>query len=237
MANTWFKFKQFTIFHDKTAMKVGTDSVLLGAWAGVEGKEKILDIGTGTGIIAIMLAQRSLAKIEGIEIEEEAFNQAVENAKKSPWSDRITMFRQSFQDFSEQNGPAYDGIVSNPPFFDNSLPPSNNPRVLAKHTSELNRSDLLHGVTRLLKPRGTFSVILPYTTESEFIDTARGYNLFVSRKMNIRPTAEKDYHRIMIEFSTEQGITTEEFLTIEKGERHDYTDEYKDLTKDFYLKF
>ena len=153
MPNDYFQFKQFTIWQDQTAMKVGTDGVLLGAWSRAAQTGSILDIGTGTGLLALMMAQRTPARvtIEGIEIAEKAYQQAKENIKNSPWHKRICLYHQSYQDFYSQYQKAFDLIITNPPFFDNSLQGEQTDRNLARHSHSLSIQDLLQEVSRQLK--------------------------------------------------------------------------------------
>lgn len=160
MSNIYFKFKQFTVYQDRCAMKVGTDGTLLGAWTDVTKSRTILDIGTGTGLIALMLAQRSLTtQITAIDIDIDSVMQAESNVALSPWCDRVKVFCSSLQDF---NGSGYDTIVSNPPYFVNSLKCPNGHRTLARHTASLSYKDLFDGVTRMLSDDGEFSVIIPF---------------------------------------------------------------------------
>lgn len=231
-----FKFKQFCIKQDQTAMKVGTDGVLIGAWANCTNTYTILDVGSGTGLISIMLAQRNAnAKITGLEIERDAFMQSLENVEASNWSDRIKIMHTSLQDFSEQNTDKFDLIVSNPPFFENSEKATGNKRNLARHTDSLSFEILISLAEKSLAEKGKFSVIIPMDSSTKFIFLANENNLFLNRKTIIKPNYKKPAKRILLEFSRIKKQILEKELTIEI-ERHIYTKDYIDLTKEFYLK-
>ncbi len=231
-----FRFKQFTIAQDRTAMKVGTDGVLLGAWVSLRGDERrILDIGTGTGLIAIMLAQRSMAEIDGVEIDPQSTEQASENMAASPWSERLTAHNSDIQSY--RGGESYDLIVSNPPYFVDSLPSPKSQRTTARHTTDLSFRDLGEAVVRALSPEGRFALILP-TTEMQLFEREVNKKLFTTRRCEVYSMEGGTVKRIMCEFQlTPPNETTHETLTIEAHQHLQYTDEYRALTKEFYLKF
>ncbi len=238
MRGKGFTFKQFHIDHSRCAMKVGTDGTLLGAWASLpDGKRRILDIGTGTGLIAIMAAQRSVqAQITAIDIDPDCVEQARENILASPWPERIKVEGCALQDFHCDT--PFDVIISNPPYFIDSLLSPDAARTTARHTSSLPFEDLVAGVLRLLSADGAFSLILPPTEFLRFCSAARG-RLFVARQCEVWTTPESGVKRIMAEFSTKPLIapTTTERLIIEEQGPMGYSEEYKALTRDFYLKF
>lgn len=183
MANPYFRFKKFTVYHDKCAMKVGTDAVLLGAWADTSFCRNILDIGTGTGIIALMLAQRSQATVEAIDIDKEACVQATENAAASPYTERIKVVHASCADFAASNQQKrYDLIVSNPPYFINSLKCPDNKRTVARHTDTLLLSDLIREAQTLLSPSGRIALVLPYERLEEVKALASANHLYICRR-------------------------------------------------------
>ena len=227
-----FQFKQFTIYQDNTAMKVGTDGVLLGAWADVVGKSA-LDIGTGTGVIALMLAQRSNAKITAIEIEKNAFWQATENANISKWRSRVEVINSSLQDFVSSF--KFDTIVSNPPFFNNSQKTPDSKRNFARHTDSLSFEELLKFTSENLSDIGKASFIIPFDSESDFLEISKRYNLFVSKICRVKGTKTSPVKRSLIELSFNYEDCKESELVIEIS-RHIYTEDYINLTKDFYLK-
>jgi tRNA1Val (adenine37-N6)-methyltransferase len=237
MPNDYFKFKQFIIQQDNCAMKVGTDGVLLGAWADCANAKSILDIGTGTGLISLMLAQRSNAKIEAVEIDETACIQAKENIKKSFWNDRIEIHNMPFQDFSKSANKRYDLIVSNPPYFQNSLYAPDKKRTDARHNSNLKLDDLLVGVLNLLQEKGKLSIILPYLEGALFIVKAAENGLYCVRQTKVLPKPDREPKRLLLEFMKEKMPLIEQELIIELNKRHEYSEAYKNLTKDFYLAF
>lgn len=237
MSNQTFAFKQFKIIQDKCAMKVGTDAVLLGSWVNASNAKTILDIGTGTGIITLMLAQKSSARIDAIDIDLNAFIQATENVNNCSWKERIEVHHISLQQFAKESDHKYDLIVSNPPYFVDSSKASEESRTNARHTDQLPFKDLLDGVLKLLNPNGKFYVILP-TKESElFRENAEKNKLFLTKVTRVITRTDKPEKRLLMRFEFIQRAFSEDSITIEKDERHSYTDEYKELTKDYYLAF
>lgn len=237
MANPYFRFKKFTVYHDKCAMKVGTDAVLLGAWADTSFCKNILDIGTGTGIIALMLAQRSQATVEAIDIDKEACVQATENAAASPYTERIKVIHASCADFAASNQQKrYDLIVSNPPYFINSLKCPDNKRTVARHTDTLLLSDLIREAQTLLSPSGRIALVLPYERQEEVKALASANHLYICRQTDVIPIPGAAPKRLLVELSaTKENIKNRDALIIEEA-RHQYTPEYIALTKEFYLK-
>ena len=239
MANDYFSFKQFTIHQDRCAMKVGTDGVLLGVLAPTIDSGRILDIGTGTGLVGIMLSQRCpQAIVTGVEIDADAAKQAEENATSTGW--KIKIINKSIQDFSSQCEEKFDLIVSNPPYFINSLKAPEKNRNTARHTDELSYEELIESAEKLLSEEGKFSVIIPYSEEENFIGIANKRNLIAESSVRIIPKVGKEPKRSVITFcrcknKINCNINVTE-LVIEKEERHCYSDEFKKLTADFYLK-
>lgn len=235
MANSYFKFKKFTVWHDKCAMKVGTDGVLLGAWVDVEGCKNILDVGTGTGLIALMMAQRSTVRIDAIDIDKDACQQATENIMASPFTSFIHVHHQSFDDYIKTTEGIYDLIVSNPPFFVDSLKCPDNQRNTARHTDSLSLEKLIEGCLCLLTSEGRIALILPSDREEELIRIAAEKQLSILRKTDIIPTPNTLPKRLLVELSPCQLYTfSSTILTIETS-RHHYTPEYKALTQEYYL--
>jgi tRNA1Val (adenine37-N6)-methyltransferase len=237
MPNQYFNFKQFTVNQDKTAMKVGTDGVLLGAWTNTENAKTILDIGTGTGLIALMLAQKSNANIVAVEKNVNAYNQAVENINKSKWKNRIEVINSSFQDFSENYNLKFDLVVSNPPFFTNSLKNSCINKTEARHNDSLPYNDLVKGVNKLSHSETAFHIILPFDQKDDFIDLCRVNQFYCNKITFVKPNPEKNIKRILMTFSKNDLDCIQETIVIENKQRHDFTDEYKKLTGDYYLLF
>lgn len=233
MSKTFFSFKQFTVHHDRCAMKVGTDGVLLGAWAYVDGVRTVLDIGTGTGLIALMVAQRCEATVTAIDIEADAVAQARGNVTASPWADRIHVAHQDIRDYSP--GFCFDAIVSNPPYFVNSLKCPDNQRNTARHTDNLSAETLMAKVSELLHPEGRFSLIIPAEQVEEAVLTAKECGLFLSRHTAVITRPGLPPKRALLEFRKKETMLRHDELVIEL-ERHMYSEDYKALTKDFYLK-
>lgn len=237
MRGKGFTFKQFHIDHSRCAMKVGTDGTLLGAWATMPANGRILDIGTGTGLIAIMAAQRtSEAKITAIDIDEDCVLQAQENIAASPWPDRIEVIHSALQEFDASE--KFDVIISNPPYFIDSQLSPDAARCTARHTTTLPFNELVTGVRRLLADGGHFALILPPTEMERFRSAARGV-MFVVRECHVWSTPTSGVRRIMAEFQAEPPaeFTVVEKIVIEEKGRHEYSEEYRTLTRDFYLKF
>lgn len=217
-------------------MKVGTDGVLLGAWANVEQSARILDVGTGSGLLALMLAQRQhRAAIDAIEIEENAYRQACENVLKSPWSNRIRVFHTSLQEFAPAE--QYDLIVSNPPFFSQSLHNPNVQKRTARHNDSLLPAELIHHARRLLASNGKLAVIYPLHEAQLFCKVAQESGLHLRRITHVIPSVGKKPKRSLVELQSVPCGVEERELCIEKETRHSYTEEYMSLTQDFYLNF
>jgi tRNA1Val (adenine37-N6)-methyltransferase len=236
MANNYFSFKHFTIWQDKSAFKVGTDGVLLGACAEIGNVKSILDIGTGTGLISIMLAQRCGAEIAAIEPDLESFDQACENVNRCNWSHRLKVLHTDLQNFNPAHD-KFDLIVTNPPFFSDSLKNPDTRRSSARHNDSLTSEEILSNVTRLLKEDGRLQLIMPYVEGNVFIAEAIKYGLYCNKILKIKPLPSSDIRRLILTFSKSQEKSSESFLTIEHNNRHEFTEEYINLTKDFYLKF
>ena len=232
-----FKFKEFTIHQDQCAMKVGTDGVLLGAWASLDREpESILDIGAGTGLIALQLAQRSSAEtIDAIELDDDAYEQCVANFEASPWADRLFCYHAGFDEFVEEIEDTYDLIVSNPPFYAEDVTSNNKSRDKARQTSSLPFDELVQGVSQFLTKNGIFAVILPYKEEERFIELAQNIGLFPNRITRVKGNPDTEVKRSLMEFSFHKNEPIIDILVIEKG-RHQYTKEYVELTQAFYLK-
>lgn len=219
-------------------MKVGTDGVLLGAWCPVDHKPfSILDIGTGTGVIALMLAQRSMAEqIDAIEIDEEAYEQAVDNFEHSSWSDRLFCFHAGLDEFMEEPEDEYDLIVSNPPFYSEDFKTPNEQRDLARFQDAMPFEDLVEAAALLLSENGVFAVIIPFKEEARFIDLCATFELFPVRVTRVKGTPDTPIIRSLLAFKRyELSTLTADELVIETA-RHHYTEDYIALTQDFYLK-
>jgi len=236
MGAPFFSFKHFTVYHDKCAMKVGTDGVLLGAWADVRNAANILDIGTGSGLIALMLAQRSKAIITAIDIDENAVIQAKINVENSKWNDRIQLIEADLNTFCNTTKQQFDLIVSNPPYFKNSLETPDLSRTMARHASANFHHEIIFSAKKLLTDNGRLCLILPVNEGNDCIIFAQNNGLFCSKKVLVFPKPNSLAKRLLIEFSKQETTCYESEITIESEARHYYSDEFCALVKDFYLK-
>ena len=239
-----FKFKQFAINQDRCAMKIGTDSVLLGAWTSLDANPySILDIGAGTGVLALMLAQRSGSElIDAIEIDDEAYEQCVDNFEASPWADRLFCYHASLEEFVDDSSTdetgideKYELIISNPPFYSDTYKSENDQRDLARFVDAMPFRQLIESVSRLLSPTGTFSVVIPFSEEKDFIVLASKEHLFPNRILRVKGAPQSEIKRSLLQFSFQETSVNPKELIIETS-RHQYTEDYIALTKDFYLK-
>lgn len=231
-----FLFKQFTVHQDRCAMKIGTDGVLLGAWADVSGAQQLLDIGTGSGVIALMLAQRTAtAVVHAVEVDAEAYGQACENVQATPWSGRVNVFHAAIQDFAATSGEQYDLIVSNPPFFSGGTFSASQDRNSVRHTIKLPHGDLLQAVRKLLSPDGSFCVILPLIEGLRFAELAQDYHLICTKITEVRSKTDKPVERLLMQFQRNARPLIQDSLVVQREERNDWTEEYIKLTGAFYL--
>jgi tRNA1Val (adenine37-N6)-methyltransferase len=232
-----FEFKQFAINQSKCAMKVGTDAVLLGSWVEVNEAKNILDIGTGTGVIAIMLAQKSNSSIIALDIDAAACEQSKENIKNSPWPQRINVYHESLQNYAATHSTQFDLIVSNPPYFIDAYKSAEEARNQARHADQLPFIDLVQCSIKLLNEVGRLCLILPTKESLKFREIAANHNLYLTKITHVKTTQYKDEKRQLLQFELVNKKLIEETLVIEQEERHCYSQEYKSLTKDFYLAF
>ncbi len=226
-----FSFKEFTIKQERCAMKVGTDGVLLGAWARVDGEERnILDIGSGTGLISIMMAQRSCANITGVEIDTDSYSESLDNVGATAWSDRINIVHSDIQSFKTET--RFDIIVSNPPFFRESLKSSNISRTTARHTDSLSFEELIKAAKRLLSPEGHFNIVLPIEQSRSFDIESCGV-LYLARRCAVITEQGKQPKRYLSEYrlTPSTQIIREELVIRNQGV---YSDSYRALTAQFY---
>ena len=232
-----FKFKEFTVHQDRCAMKIGTDSVLLGAWTSLNDEtSSILDIGAGTGVLTLMMAQRSFSEtIDAIEIDADAYEQCVDNFEQSPWSDRLFCYHASLEEFVDEIDEKYDLIISNPPFYSATYKSENDQRDLARFSDAMPFRHLIESVSKLLSTNGLFSVVIPISEEKDFIVLASKENLYPNRILRVKGSPTSEIKRSLIEFSFNEKIAEISELIIETS-RHQYTEDYIHLTKDFYLK-
>ena len=232
-----FTFKQFQVNQDRCAMKIGTDGVLLGAWTPLNNNPfNVLDIGAGTGILSLMLAQRSNSEqIDAIEIDEDAYEQCVENFETSPWGDKLFCFHAGLDEFVDEPEDEYDLIISNPPFYAEDFKTDNSQRDMARFQDAMPFEELIEAATLLLSDNGIFSVIIPFKEEAKFVSMCKELDLFPFKITRVKGTPNSEIKRSLLAFSRIEQTPIIDELTIEIS-RHQYTPEYIDLTKDFYLK-
>lgn len=231
--NNFFQFKQFRIIQEKTAMKVGIDGVLLGAWANISNDKSILDVGTGTGLLALMVAQRSSAIVDAVELEPEAAEEAFINFQNSKWLSRIHLSVCAFQNLKTNK--KYNHIISNPPYFDNSYGGLNDKRKKARFTDSLSLKELLSKAACLLSNKGKISLILPSDKEEQLMQLASEFELHITRLCHVKPDENKKCHRILIELSFEKRATQKQLIIIRDAISGDFSDQYRAITKAYYL--
>ena len=237
-----FTFKKFSVNQDRCAMKIGTDGVLLGAWTPlINNPFNVLDIGAGTGILSLMLAQRSNAApnnvgiIDAIEIDEDAYEQCVENFEASPWGDKLFCFHAGLDEFVDEPEDEYDLIISNPPFYTDDYKSDNSSRDLARFEDALPFEELIEAAALLLSDNGIFSVIIPYKEEERFVAMCKILDLFPLKITRVKGTPTSEIKRSLLAFCRMEQTPLIDELIIEIS-RHNYTPEYIELTKEFYLK-
>ncbi|AUC74397.1 tRNA1(Val) (adenine(37)-N6)-methyltransferase [Olleya sp. Bg11-27] len=232
-----FQFKEFTVQQDQCAMKIGTDSVLLAAWTPLDTNPfSVLDIGAGTGVLSLMLAQRSNAEIiDALEIDESAYEQCVDNFETSSWADRLFCYHADLAEFAEEIEDKYELIISNPPFYSEDYKTNNDQRDLARFTEALPFDHLVDSVSKLLSEDGIFSVVIPFKEEVNFIKLASEVKLFPNNILRVKGSDTSETKRSLLTFSFSESEIKIDTLVIETA-RHQYTDDYINLTKDFYLK-
>lgn len=236
MANSFFHFKQFTVRQEKAAFRVTTDSVLLGAWADFKGDKRIIDIGTGTGILALMAAQRCGAHITALEPDLLSFEEAQTNVGNSPWSSGISLVNCTVQDFVPEPGILFDTIITNPPFFKGSLLNPDLRKATARHNLSLQPEELLKAADRLLTREGKLQLVLPLTEGIQLLKRAESLGFFCRRILRVKPNPDSAVRRVLLNLGRDRTVTTEDStLVIESGSRHDYSHEYIALTKEFYM--
>ncbi|WP_246201464.1 tRNA1(Val) (adenine(37)-N6)-methyltransferase [Budvicia diplopodorum] len=232
-----FTFKQFFVAHDRCGMKVTTDGVILGGWAPLLNGQRILDIGSGTGLLALMLAQRSEPQvmIDAVEIDRSAYEQALENVAASPWADRIQVFHQDIKDYAEHDHGGYDLIVSNPPYFPEGTECRDEARSTARYSHILTHHDLLIYAEKLLAVNGRFCVMLPCALGESLQQKALSMGWFVSRRTWVKDVVDKAPYIVLLELTRKPSVCDEQWLITHQPGRVSYTEQFTQLAKDFYL--
>jgi len=235
MSNDYFRFKHFTIKQGGAAFKVTTDSVILGAWTDLSEAVTVLDIGTGTGLLALMTAQRSNSAITAIEPEKGSFEQAGQNISSSPWADRISLLNCSLQDYVATTSEKFDLIISNPPYFTGSLLNPDRGKAMARHTATLPAEALVEASLALLSDQGSLNLILPLEEGIRMTALAVKSGLHCNKKTFVKPMPHLAAKRILLSLGRTKSEYTESTLVVETEKRHSYSKEYIELTKEFYL--
>ena len=230
-----FQFKQFDIEDEASTMKVGTDAILLGSWVNTDNCRSILEIGTGSGVIALMLVQKTKAKITALDIDSNSISQAKKNFSKSKLAEQIIVQNISFQDFIKSSDKTFDLIVSNPPFFNNLLKSPKVKRNLAKHNDNLSYEDLIWGAKKILSENGSLYTIFPYSEGKAFREKAEINNLFCIKTLLIKPNIKKPVNRILFQFQFNKPAKIIENKITIRNENNSFSKEFVDLTKDYYL--
>jgi len=232
-----FYFKQFRVKDDRSTMRVGTDAVLLGAAVDIMGAQDILEIGTGCGIIALMMAQRSDAMIDAIEIDADSVQQARENVMNSPWPDRIHIFHSSFQEFTRACSKKYELIISNPPYYSKSSKSGDTKRDIGRHTDWLNFNSLINHSKEIMKETGSLWVVLPVRESDDFIDKAMKNGLYLNDQLKFIPRKGKEPNRVVLKLMKEKkNEVTEHFLTHRNADGT-FSEEYIHFMKAFFIDF
>ena len=230
-----FFFKKFALFHHRSTMKIGTDAILLSRWVEVSDKDEVLDIGTGCGLIPLMLAQKGVKSADAVEIDSDSCDEAAQNFSNSAWKNKLQAINEDVREYVGHCDKKYDLIVSNPPFFFGGNIPEKAKKGLARHTNTLSYNDLLLSVRRLLKPDGRFALVLPERESRTFLKNAENQGFYLQKEMKIVPIEGKEPNRINMQFVVNQVDKVESEVFILRHPDHSFTKEYKDFLKDYYL--
>lgn len=229
-----FFFKKFGLFHHRSTMKIGTDAILLSRWVEVNSDDYVLDIGTGCGLIPLMLSQKGIHHADAVEIDRDSFEEASLNFRNSAWHEQLAVYHEDVKSFADKNIAKYDLIVSNPPFFFGDNVPQKTKKGLARHTNTLAYKDLLVSVKKMLKPDGRFALVLPAIESVAFLKIASELGFSLQKEMKIIPIEGKEPNRINMQLIANQCKTISETFVL-RYENHVFTREYKEFLKDFYL--
>ena len=230
-----FFFKRFALFHHRSTMKIGTDAILLGRWVEVNGDDEVLDIGTGCGLLPLMLAQKGIKSADAVEIDQDSYEEAAQNFSNSAWKSRLFAINDDIKRYAESCTKKYDLVVSNPPFFFGDNIPEKEKKGLARHTNTLSYNDLLVSVKKLLKPDGRFALVLPARESLTFLKDAENQGFFLKKEMKIVPIEGKEPNRINMQLVVNQVDKVESETFVLRHPDHSFTKEYKEFLKDYYL--
>lgn len=232
-----FFFKKFGMFHHRSTMRVGTDAVLFARWVGVSCSDRVLDVGTGSGIIPLILAQREAGRVDAIELDFDSCEEARQNFEISVWSDKLAVFNEDVRFFADNAKEKYDLIVSNPPFYSSDVKPIREKKVMARHVSTLSYQDLLVSARKMLKDDGRLAVVLPYYESRLFIKDAEKQGFYLQKEFLISPIEGKEPNRVNLQFGLNNQQCDDRVLFTIRNKDYLYTAEYKEFLKDFYLDF
>ena len=232
-----FFFKKFGMFHHRSTMRVGTDAVLFARWVGVSSSDRVLDVGTGSGIIPLILAQREAGRVDAIELDFDSCEEARQNFEISVWSDKLAVFNEDVRFFADNAKEKYDLIVSNPPFYSSDVKPIREKKVMARHVSTLSYQDLLVSARKMLKDDGRLAVVLPYYESRLFIKDAEKQGFYLQKEFLISPIEGKEPNRVNLQFGINNQQCDDRVLFTIRNKDYLYTAEYKEFLKDFYLDF
>lgn len=230
-----FFFKQFGLFHHRSTMKIGTDAILLGRWTEVSENDVVLDIGTGCGLIPLMLAQKGIKSADAVEIDKDSYEEAAQNFRNSAWNSQLGAIHDDIRHYSSVCEKKYDLVVSNPPFYFGDNIPEKAKKGLARHTNTLSYNDLLASVKKVIKPDGRFSLVLPSIESKTFLKDAENQGFYLKKELLIVPIEGKEPNRINMHFVVNQVDKTEIETFVLRNQDHTFTNEYKDFLKDYYL--
>lgn len=232
-----FFFKRFAMFHHRSTMRVGTDSVLFARWVEVLSTDKSLDIGTGCGIIPLIMSQRGVGSVDAVDMDYESTREADLNFKLSLWKDRLCVFNDDVRNFALKNEKKYDLIVSNPPFYSSDVKPIREKKVMARHVSTLSFKDLLVSVKKMLKDDGRFALVLPYVESRIFIKEAETLGFYLHRNQYVVPINGKEPNRVNMQFRLYETDAVDSNTIVIRNSDYSYSDEYKSFLEDYYLHF
>ena len=230
-----FFFKKFGLFHHHSTMKIGTDAILLARWVEVSAKDDVLDIGTGCGLIPMMLAQKGIKSADAVEIDNDSCAEAGRNFSNSAWNSQLFAIYGDIKDYARHCNKKYDLIVSNPPFFFGDNIPEKTKKSLARHTNTLSYNDLLVSVKTLLKPDGRFALVLPERESTTFLKDAENQGFYLQKEMRIVPIEGRKPNRINMQLIVNQVDRVDSETFVMRNQDHSFTKEYKEFLKDYYL--
>lgn len=232
-----FFFKKFGMFHHRSTMRIGTDAVLFAQWIDVKSSDNALDIGTGSGIIPLILSQKGVGKMDAVELDFDSYEEAKLNFSISMWNERLNVFNADVRNFADENDIKYDLIVSNPPYYASDVKPIKEKKVMARHVSTLSFRDLLLSAKKMMKDDARFAVVLPFFESRLFIKEAENFGLYLHKEFLVSPIEGKEPNRVNMEFVFDKNISLESELFTIRNLDYSYTDQYKDFLKDYYLDF